>query len=91
MGVAYLCLVVLGSRGIRHLHSIFDFLAIHFSVLVEHDRGCQRRMTFAVCRFANPVSDKISQTPYMTAEDINIGWGAIIETFEMRLVGLRAS
>lgn len=52
-------LVVLGSRGIRSLHSIFDFLAIHFSVIVEHVRGCQRRMTFAVCRFANPVSDTI--------------------------------
>jgi hypothetical protein len=24
----------------------------------------------------------------MTADDIEIGWGAIIETFEMRLVGL---
>jgi hypothetical protein len=23
----------------------------------------------------------------MTAEDINIGWGAILETFEMRSVG----
>ena len=42
-------LVVLGSRGIRHLRSIFDLLAIHFSVLVEHDRSCQRRITFAVC------------------------------------------
>ena len=28
---------------------------------------------------------KSFQTPYMTAEDINIGWAAIIETFEMRL------
>ena len=26
------------------------------------------------------------QTPYMTAGDINIGWGAILETFEMRSV-----
>ena len=33
------------------------------------------------------VSDTVQQTPYMTAEDINIGWGAILETFEMRSVG----
>ncbi|KAF8483336.1 organic solute transporter Ostalpha-domain-containing protein [Russula ochroleuca] len=25
----------------------------------------------------------VKDTPYMTAEDINIGWGAILETFEM--------
>jgi len=30
----------------------------------------------------------VKDTPYMTAEDINIGWEAIIETFEMRSVGL---
>ena len=27
----------------------------------------------------------------MTAEDINIGWGAILETFEMRSVGFGVS
>ncbi|KAI0053265.1 DUF300-domain-containing protein [Auriscalpium vulgare] len=27
----------------------------------------------------------VKDTPYMTAEDINIGWGAILETFEMTL------
>jgi len=27
----------------------------------------------------------VRNTPYMTAEDINIGWGAIIETFEMSI------
>ncbi len=33
------------------------------------------------------VFDNLPQTPYMTAGDINIGWGAILETFEMRSVG----
>ncbi|KAI9462621.1 DUF300-domain-containing protein [Russula earlei] len=27
----------------------------------------------------------VKDTPYMTAEDINIGWGAILETFEMSI------
>ncbi|KAH9996669.1 organic solute transporter Ostalpha-domain-containing protein [Russula compacta] len=31
------------------------------------------------------LSVKAVDTPYMTAEDINIGWGAIIETFEMSI------
>ncbi|KAN0131911.1 DUF300 domain containing protein [Lactarius tabidus] len=31
------------------------------------------------------VTGVVKDTPYMTAEDINIGWGAIIETFEMSI------
>ncbi|THH16253.1 hypothetical protein EW146_g4362 [Bondarzewia mesenterica] len=27
----------------------------------------------------------IKDTPYMTAEDINVGWGALLETFEMMI------
>jgi hypothetical protein len=31
------------------------------------------------------VTGVVKDTPYMTAEDIDIGWGAIIETFEMSI------
>lgn len=37
-------------------------------------------------KFDVQVSDYLLQTPYMTAGEINIGWGAILETFEMRSV-----
>jgi hypothetical protein len=47
-GLAYLVWVVLASRSIRHLDSIFDFLASYFSILAEHVRDRQKRMTIAL-------------------------------------------
>ncbi|KAH9988048.1 organic solute transporter Ostalpha-domain-containing protein [Russula vinacea] len=43
---------------------------------ISCSRICPRTLKCRRPSFANV-------TPYMTAEDINIGWGAILETFEM--------
>lgn len=73
------------SHGAYAVDSISDFLAIHFPILAKRNRSCQRRM-IRWTRFDVQVSDNLLQTPYMTAGEINIGWGAILETFEMRSV-----
>jgi hypothetical protein len=67
------------------LVSVPDLLASYFSILAVPVPGGQRRMVYPQDRVT--VNDML-QTPYMTAGEINIGWGAIFETFEMRSVGI---
>ena len=77
---------------ITHVPSILDLLASHCSILL-HDTWFSQRCAFIYSLLLLPLHicgsqtwSYVFQTQYMTADNINIGLGAILETFEMTYV-----
>lgn len=67
--------------------SVFDFLASNCTVVLHDARFGQRCSCLFLPPKSIPLIVSISlQTQYMTADNINIGLGAILETFEMAYV-----
>ena len=69
------------SVPLKPLTSVLDVLAREFSFIIEYLWCCQECTSL----ISNPDIRLIlvAKTKYMTADDIDIGIGALLETFEM--------
>ena len=75
------------SRGLfTNVYSIFNLLARDGTLFARYARGSERRAPFLVFFSFVMETSFSTQTKYLTAADINIGIGSLLETLEMMSV-----